>query len=34
MSFFKKVYHKIETLFNIIAEARMKSIEAKKGMWY
>jgi hypothetical protein len=34
MSFFKAVYTKLETLFEIIAEARMKSIEARKSMWY
>lgn len=33
MSFFKKMYHKLETFFTIIAEARLKSIEARK-MWY
>jgi hypothetical protein len=34
MSFFKSVYEKIESFFNILAEARMKSIEARKNMWY
>jgi hypothetical protein len=33
MSFFKKIYNGIETFFNILAESRMKAIEARKKTW-
>jgi hypothetical protein len=34
MSFFKTFYDKIETFFEILADARLKSIQARKNMWY
>jgi hypothetical protein len=33
MSFFRKIYGTIETLVLIIAEARLKAIEARKYRW-